>query len=136
MYVYKVRFHLGAGEHFMHWQIKAWDGSVQYVDPAKYQIEMINATLVNKKNKAKKIHAAGVKDVCGWIECENYHLHFAGESNVVGFEELKFNPIKRPEWIRAGDDYIAGWDGHSFSCLITEGRQVFVAQEECLLTLL
>lgn len=131
---YKVRFHLGAGKHFMHWQIKAYDGSVQYLDPAKYQIEMINATLVNKKNKAKKVHAAGVKDVCGWISCEDYHLHFAGEAYAVGCEEVKFNPIVRPEWVRSGDDFVAGWDGHRFSSLITDGRKVFVAEEECRLT--
>ena len=133
---YKIRFHLGAGENYLKWQIKAYDGSVQYLDPAKYQIEMINATLINKKNKAKKIHAAGVKDVCGWIECEDYHLHFAGECYVDGMEQVKFNPIVRPEWTRSGDDYDAGWDGHRFSSLITEGRKVFVAEEECRLTML
>lgn len=132
---YKVRFHLGAGKHFMHWQIKAYDGSVQYLDPDKYQIEMVNATLINKKNKAKKIHAAGVKDVCGWIECEDYHLHFAGERYADGMEQVKFNPIVRPEWTRGGDDFDAGWDGHKFSCLLTDGRKVFVAEEECRLTM-
>lgn len=135
MYVYKIRFHLGPGENYLKWQIRGCDGSVQYIDPAKYQIEIINATLINKKNKAKKIHAAGVKDVAGWIECENYHLHFTGEHPVEYYEQLKYNPIVRPEWIRSGDDYTSGWDGHRFSCLITMDRSVFVAEEECILTL-
>ena len=37
---YKVRFHLQRGKHYMHWQIKAYDGTVKYLDPNKYQIEM------------------------------------------------------------------------------------------------
>jgi hypothetical protein len=133
--MYEIRFNLGAGANYRKWKIKAYDGSVQYLDPARFQIEMINATLINKKNKAKKVHAAGVKDVCGWIECEDYHLHFAGEAYAVGFEEIKFNPIVRPEWTRGGDDFVAGWDDHEFSCLITDGRKVFVAEEKCRLTM-
>ena len=133
--MFSVRFHLGRGPNYLKWQIRAYDGSVQYVDPARFQIEMINATLVNKKNKAKKVHDAGVKDVCGWISCEDYHLHFAGEAYAVGFEEIKFNPIVRPEWTRGGDDFVAGWDDHEFSCLITDGRKVFVAEEKCRLTM-
>ena len=47
---YKVRFHLQRGQHYMHWQIKAWDGTVKYIDPNKYQIEMYKCNLVNKTN--------------------------------------------------------------------------------------
>ena len=42
---YRVRFHLQRGQHYMHWQIRAWDGTVKYLDPKKYQIEMRRCTL-------------------------------------------------------------------------------------------
>ena len=54
--------------------IKAWDGTVKYLDPQKYQIEMRGCTLINKKNAAEKVHAAGKKDVCGWVECHNFDI--------------------------------------------------------------
>ena len=62
---YRVRFHLQRGEHYMHWQIRAWEGTVKYLDPEKYQIEMRDCHLVNKINTARKVNLAGKKDVGG-----------------------------------------------------------------------
>jgi len=47
---YKVRFHLQRGQHYMHWQIKAYDGTVKYIDPNKYQLELYGCKLINKIN--------------------------------------------------------------------------------------
>ena len=130
MYKYKVRFHLGAGEHFMHWQIKAWDGSVKYVDPAKYDIEMLGCTLVNKINKARKVHNAGVKDVCGWVECENFFIHRAGTFPIYHeLERLHFNPIRDVHWRRDDDAGDFAWDGCWFDSLITQDKGVYVIEE-------
>ena len=42
---YKVRFHLQRGQHYMHWQIKAYDGTVKYIDPNKYSYSHISCIL-------------------------------------------------------------------------------------------
>ena len=43
--MYKVRFHLGRGEHFMHWQVKSDEGVVSYVDPQDNQLAMLGCKL-------------------------------------------------------------------------------------------
>ena len=68
---YEIRFHLGKGPNYGHWQVKAMCGRKKlqefYYNPAQYQLEMIGCKLVNKLNKAKKVHEAGVKDVSGSV---------------------------------------------------------------------
>jgi len=130
---YRVRFHLQRGEHYMHWQIRAWDGSVQYLDPSKYQIEMVGCQLVNKKNAARKVYNAGRKDVCGWVECDNYHITFAEDKNypVDNLERLRYNPIVDPCWRREDDEGDFDWDNYHFDSLVTEGNRVYVLEERC-----
>ena len=40
----EVRFHLGGGKHYMHWQVRIKQGGktvdVYYYDPNEYQLEM------------------------------------------------------------------------------------------------
>ena len=79
---YKVRFHLQRGQHYMHWQIKAWDGTVKYLDPNKYQLELYGCKLINKINAARKVNLAGKKDVCGWIECDNFDINEGLDNNL------------------------------------------------------
>jgi len=75
----EVRFHLGKGQHFKHWQIKIVQGrkkiSEFYYDPAYYQLEMIGCKLINKVNQAKKVHEAGVKSISNNIDTESKLLH-------------------------------------------------------------
>ena len=61
---YKIRFHLQRGQHYMHWQIKAYDGTVKYIDPQKYQIEMYDAKLINKTNADKVGCMVQVRKMC------------------------------------------------------------------------
>jgi len=132
--MYRVRFHLQRGKHYMHWQIRGYDGSVQYLDPSKYCVEMLGCKLINKKNAAKKVYNAGVKDVCGWVECENYHIHFREdmENYLDNLERLRYNPIVDPCWRRQDDDGDFDWDNYHFDSLMTNGKNVHVL-EECIL---
>ena len=92
---YKVRFHLQRGQHYMHWQIKAWVGTVKYLDPQKYQLKMRGCTLINKKKAAEKVYAAGKKNVCGWVECKNSRVrilkYFGYPGKVIRREFLALN---------------------------------------------
>lgn len=126
---YQVRFHLARGEHYMHWQIRASDGSVRYVDPSKYQIEMIGCKLINKVGTARSVNKKGVKSVCGWVECEDYWPVFNDTIPVDSLEKLYYNPIRDIHWRRDGDDGDYSWDDCYYDSLVTDGRQVHVLEE-------
>lgn len=127
----EVRFHLGSGPNYLHWQVKVKQGSktvdVYYYDPAKYQLEMIGCKLINKVNKAKKVHAAGKKDVSGWVRCDEVMIN--NEVGVDNLEKLYYNPIRDPMWRRESDCGEFSWDNSEYTTLITQGKQVYVLEE-------
>jgi len=128
---YEVRFHLGKGEHFKHWQIKILQGRKKidefYYNPAYYQLEMIGCKLINKVNQAKKVHEAGVKNVTGWVECQEVRIN--NEVGIDNLEKLYYNPIKNIHWLRESDCGEFAWDDYKFDTLITQDRQVYVLEE-------
>jgi hypothetical protein len=127
----EVRFHLGKGPNFKHWQIKIMQGRKKlgeyYYDPTYYQLEMLGCKLVNKVNKAKKVHAAGVKDVAGWVECEEVRIN--NEIGVDNLEKLYYNPIRDIHWRRESDCGEFAWDDSQYETLITQDRQVYILEE-------
>lgn len=124
--MYRVRFHLANGANYMKWQIRQGN-RVMYYEPAYYQLEMIGCKLINKVNKAKKVHAAGVKDVTGWVECEDLMIN--NEISVDNLEKLYYNPIKDIRWRRESDCGEFAWDDYEFDTLITNGKQIYVLEE-------
>lgn len=126
----EVRFHLQSGRNYMKWQVKVVRGGrkvrVYYLDPSNLQLELRGCRLVNRVSKAKKVHAEGVKDVSGWIECEEV---LASTTLVDGLESLHYNPIKDVHWRRGGDDGQNDWDGTEYATLVTEGRRVYILEE-------
>ena len=128
---YEVRFHLGRGENYLHWQVKAMCGRKKlqefYYNPAQYQLEMLGCKLVNKVNKAKKVHAAGVKDVAGWVQCKGVIINNTIE--IDNLEKLYYNPIKDIRWRRESDCGEFAWDDYEFDTLITNCKQVYVLEE-------
>jgi len=132
--VFRVRFHLQRGKHYLHWQI-SWNHngkrtSYMYVNPSESNIEMFNCKLVNKKNAAKRVHAAGKKDVCGWVECESVRMIEPDRYSVDNLEQLRYNPIVEPSWRREWDDNTWDWDDHTFDYLATNGNKVYVIEEK------
>jgi len=128
---YEVRFHLARGPNYMHWQVKAMCGRKKlqefYYDPALYQLEMLSCKLVNKVNKAKKVHEAGVKDVAGWVKCDTVIIN--NEIGVDNLEKLYYNPIRDVYWRRESDCGEFAWDDSQYDSLITQGKQVYVLEE-------
>jgi hypothetical protein len=127
----EVRFHLSSGAHYMHWQVKVMQGSkkvdVYYIDPAKYQLEMIGCKLANRPNKAKQVFEAGVHDVSGWVKCDE--VRPVRDVSVDSLEKLYYNPIKDIRWRRESDCGEFAWDNYEFGTLITNGKQVYVLEE-------
>ena len=131
----EVRFHLGKGDHYLHWQVKVKQGSktidVYYYDPKEYQLEMRGCRLINKVNKAKKVHEAGVKDVAGWVRCDEVMLrkeHFS-VLPVDNLERVFYNPIKDIHWRRESDCGEFDWDNSEYATLITDNKQVYILEE-------
>lgn len=127
----EVRFHLGRGENYMHWQIKIMQGRRKvdeyYYDPFYYQLEMVGCKLINKVNKAKKVHKAGKKDVAGWVECDEVIIN--NEIDIDNLEKLYYNPIRDVHWRRESDDGEFAWDDSKYDTLITQGKQVYILEE-------
>jgi len=138
--MYKVRFHLGRGEHFMHWQIKSklntGDGTgakeiVDYVDPLDNQLAMLGCKLSLQPTAAQKIHDGANKTVCAWIECESVQVL---EVNRLKPNEqdyrIKFNPRQNPEWT---DGYNNVVSGNEYEIIFTNDRTLWVVGEtyEC-----
>ena len=138
--MYKVRFHLGRGEHFMHWQIKSklntGDGTgakeiVDYVDPLDNQLAMLGCKLSLQPTAAQKIHDGANKTVCAWIECESVQVL---EVNRLKPNEqdyrIKFNPRQNPEWT---DGYNNVVSGNEYEILFTNDRTLWVVGDayEC-----
>ncbi len=128
---YEVRFHLGSGPNYLHWQVKAMCGRKKldefYYNPNEYQLEMIGCKLISKTNKAKKVHAAGKKDVSGWVKCNELMINNLIE--IDNFEKLYYNPIRDPYWRRESDSNEFIWDDSEYATLITSGKQVYVLEE-------
>ena len=104
--MYKVRFHLGAGKHFKHWQIRSECG-VSYYWPIEVQLFLFNCVLKSNKKKAYKVYAEQVRDVCGWVECDNVKVEdmtFAYEPiTVEGLPRITYDPKVTPYWKVEGD---------------------------------
>lgn len=121
---FKVRFHLGQGPHFMHWQVRS-GRSVQYFDPNLFVLSMGGAKLVNQPSTARKIHAGDHKTVCAWIECQELKVLLIGQhlSSPSG-TQVCYNPRVAPFWT---DDKNVGTnlDGKKFESLITFRKKVY-----------
>lgn len=121
--MYKVRFHLGKGEHFMHWQIKQGNKIVAWVNPSESNLILWKCKLVNNKTTANKILAGADKSVCAWIECEDCKIaHTASMPNTWAI--VKFNPKKCNHWYPA-DKPDLDIDRERFDIIYTSGRTVY-----------
>jgi hypothetical protein len=112
----RVRFHLGAGPHCGHWQIRR-GRRVEYVDPSVANLVMHGCRLKNSPGVAKRIYDGDHKTPCAWIECESVETR---PSEAASGEVVRYNPRVAPNWIFRG----ANADGTTFALLKTVGRSV------------
>jgi hypothetical protein len=118
----KVRFHLGAGENYKHWQIRnILTNSVEYHDPNKVQLFLSECTLKNEYKKAEKVFAEQKRDVCGWVYCENVEVSY--DFVKPSGRRLFYDPKISPYWQYKDDP--SNLDGMEFENLITFGHHIF-----------
>jgi len=116
----KVRYHLGAGEHFMHWRIEYPNKEVKFIHPDEVNFTMFECQLHNQKGTAKKIHDGSNKTVCSWIWC--HAVVFAvSKDNNIGMP-ITYNPRVTPNWDMFGEDV----DNKKYNIIHTRGNKLFV----------
>ncbi len=126
---YKVRFHLGAGEHYMHWQVRHSDNDdVKFYNPDKYAIHMLYIKLINIRKTAEKIFSGENKSVCAWVECEDVIIYPIEESHTIPstFEAIHYNPKRFPHWTNMKDENI---DWTVYKEASTCGRKLFAGKK-------
>lgn len=125
--MYRLRFNLSAGKHFMHWQLKN-RGEVSYFKPDEVTIRAYNITLRNNPNISQKIFDGAHKAVCAWIDCEFIDISPVENIDSAGLTHLSFNPKNFPHWTLLGENY--GWnlDGKYIGNIVTIGRSVLTSQ--------
>jgi len=133
--MYKVRFHLARGENYMKWQVSMISHEaatpsgirteINYYDPKKTKIIMINCKLNNVFNIANKIFLGENKKVCAWISCENLFVsnNLSDLDNFLG--SLTYNPRIFPHWSLNGTNV----DNNYYNCLITKDNKVYIKDE-------
>ena len=119
----KLRFHLGKGKHFMHWQISHTDNkNVYYYIPEYVQIEMLNCKLINSPSTAEKIYVGKTaKTPIAYVQCEKIEVD-AIIKPVDPKERLTYNPKTAPNWFDTKGNNI---DNFVFEKLVTFGRGVY-----------
>lgn len=147
-YRYKVRFHLGAGEHFMSWRIedRSLPDAVEFRKPEEdFSILMSDCRLVNQVGGAKKIFNGGNKTVVAWIECNHLYLgrlpvidntltevmvQYRPHAGFLWGRDLQtpitYNPKVTPFWM--SEDKIV--DKKEYYSLVTRGNKVFGYKDE------
>lgn len=136
--MYKVRFHLGRGEHYRHWQIRGGVGQVWHYDPGVYNLFLSGCTLISQQGAAQKVLKSGKKDVCGWILCETWSAIFIDdewleqladeEYPVDKLRRVWYNPINDTDWHVQG--YPNSVTGLTFPELITKGNRVYCYDQD------
>jgi hypothetical protein len=120
--LWKVRFHLANGKHYMHWQVKSPNGEEFYFNPNEVTIEIEEAYLKVDNAKALSITKGGEKQACAWIMCEEVRV-LEGISKATK-NEIKYNPRKHSHFtLNDGDTSI---NKQEFTQLITVGNKVFI----------
>jgi hypothetical protein len=118
---FKVRFHLGQGQNYMHWRIEdTTSGDYVFFHPDKVMLQLVNAKLRNQKATAQKINAGAHKEVCAWIECSEVII-CTDSTPFDGDRQISYNPRVAPHWVMDGQNI----DGHQFYSLVTLGNKVY-----------
>lgn len=124
--LYKVRFHLQYGEHFMHWQVKnIKTGETLYFNPEECSLVMKDCVLRNHPNQAQKILDGGHKTVVAWIECKQVEVINSVDNIPPVCTKINYNPRKNVHWnYKFGKTDIVA-DGEQFEELVTIDRSVY-----------
>lgn len=124
--MYKLRFHLANGPHFMHWQLTSPSGEVTYHDPKTFRCLLVGTKLKNRRATAEKIHAGANKTVCAWVEAVHVFLQDEfPEVKIERMSQVRYNPRVKPHWHHP-DLENADLDGHPFTIVYIQETKIYV----------
>lgn len=123
--MYQVRFHLGAGRHFKHWQVKGPDGT-RYYDPESHSLVLFGCVLRNRRKVAEKVERTQRRDVCGHVLCEFVEV-LEGVAEPTG-RTVHFDPKVVPYWTVEGEE--GSRDGLRVERLESSGRRLRMPPRE------
>lgn len=126
--MFRVRFHLAKGKHYMHWQvIDDIKKTVTYYNPSEYNLELVGCKLCNRPNVARKIKEGADKSVCAWVECEKVGAFTVrrGFNPICVFSssEIRYNPRVSIHW---HSNNISNADNYHMSCIMSYGRKLYM----------
>lgn len=130
--MFSVRFHLGRGAHYKHWQVKDLknkDVQIEYFDPYRYQLVLEDCELVCNERKAQQVYARGTKDVCGWIKCRDLYV---SDPDILTLPDtdflprVMFNPIVKTHW-EIDDRLGENCNGMKIGEIITSGNKCYIS---------
>jgi hypothetical protein len=94
-------------------------GGIQYHDPAKVSLTLLDCQLRNQPATAKKVYEGANKSVCAWVDCNDLLVDGATEVHGV---PVSYNPRVAPHWRGEAGENI---DGKRIGLLRSNGRQLF-----------
>lgn len=117
--MYEVRFHVGSGPHYKHWQVRG-PGGVEYHDPEERSLVLRGCVLRNRRAVAEEVFASKRRDVCGKVLCESVEVldHVVPPEGRI----VHFDPKVRPFWTVEGLE--GPQDGTSMPVLVSSGRRL------------
>ena len=126
---FRVRFHLGGGPYYMHWQVKDFHsaGAIEYYSPETCSLELTNCTLRNNPNTAMKIFNGQNKTVCAWVECDMIDVHYKRdpafqEPPIDTMDNFKYNLRKHMYWFT---ETIVNADNKDVKKMFTDNRALY-----------
>lgn len=132
---HKVRFHLGRGPHFRHWQVRSKDGGVRYYEPAKTRMLLVNPITRRHNSTAQKIFRGDItKTVCAWLGCRAvsvWQVNGTEPTPTIDLSErtrLSFDPHENPRWrvsVPSTDGYYPIRDDAQYRWIAVIGTELY-----------
>lgn len=123
--MYKIRFHLGRGENYQHWQIAKYPTSI-YLNPFNSNLILKDCTLKNNSKISERIFNGENKTVCSWITCEILDFVLNSNFDKKLYKRIFYNPRKAPYWTDLENNNL---DGFKFDFIRSIGKDLYAIQK-------
>lgn len=100
----RLRYHLGRGEFYKHWQLKSsrQRSKAVYFNPEDTSFILKGVKLYSKRSAAQKIYEGSNKNVCAWLSIEGSVKISSTQLSVEDMTEIAYNPRVAPFWTYKG----------------------------------
>lgn len=123
MYQWQLKYFLGRGEYFRHWQLRniSDKSQVLYFVPERSSLLLTNCLLVNNRNIAQRTYGGANRQPCAWVKAQTW-TEVEVIQDLGECQPLFYNPKIQPYWQDAEGKNI---DGCQYETVITSGNRVY-----------